>query len=96
MKFCLKLGKTAVETHEMFKTVCGNELYLVRMRENGLKNIEMDVRTLKSIDSGWPQLLEIRKQKYANLWPKVVRNGCLESKRHNKAIFVSLHFCSPG
>lgn len=50
-------------------------LYLVCMRENVLKNIEMDVRTLKLIDSGWPQLIEIRKQKYVNLWPNVVRDG---------------------
>jgi len=70
-------------------------LYLVCMRENGLKNIEMDVRTLKLIDSGWPQLIEIRKQKYVNLWPNVVRDGWFESKRNNKVIFVSFHFCAP-
>jgi len=45
MKFCLKLGKTATETHEMFKTVCGNEFVSRTRAWKWVKNIETDVRT---------------------------------------------------
>lgn len=68
-------GKQLLKHTKCLKRFVVMNLYLVCMRENGLKNIEMDVRTLKLIDSGWPQLIEIRKQKYVNLWPNVVRDG---------------------
>jgi hypothetical protein len=47
-------------------------LYLVRMRENGLKNIEKDARTLKLTDSGWPPTARNPETKLCQL----VAKGC--------------------